>query len=161
MGKYQSKFRIGDKSSHWKGGVPTLICENCGKEFKPHGLYELTQEYPQKYCSRKCAELYMKKEKHPCWKGGISKEPYPFDFDEELKEFIRKKDNYQCQLCGVSQDGTKLSIHHIDYNKKNLSEINLITLCKACNAKVNFNRNYWKNHFMNLIENLEGVEASA
>lgn len=161
MGKYQSKFRTGNESSHWQGGASTLICKNCGKEFKPRGPYELTQEYPRKYCSRRCAELDMTKEKHPCWKGGISKEPYPFDFDKELKEIIKKRDGYQCQLCDISQNGIELSIHHIDYNKKNLNKANLITLCKACNAKVNFNRNYWKNYFTDSIENLKGVEANA
>ena len=33
-----------------------------------------------------------------------------------------------------------LAIHHIDYNKKNNKEENLITLCRSCNVKVNFNR---------------------
>lgn len=100
---------------------------------------------------------------HPNWRGGISKKPYPFDFNEELKEFIRKRDNYKCQLCGCPEieNAEKLSIHHIDYNKNNLKSENLISLCRNCNAKVNFNRNYWKNHFMNLTESLEGAEANA
>ena len=28
------------------------------------------------------------------WRGGISKEPYSFDFTRELKELIRKRNNY-------------------------------------------------------------------
>ena len=86
-----------------------------------------------------------KKENHPNWQGGIGKEPYPFDFNEELKELIRKRDGYVCQLCGKIQDNLKrkLSVHHIDYNKENLDSENLLSLCLICNPKVNYNRNHW------------------
>ena len=43
-------------------------------------------------------------------------------------------------------------VHYIDYNKQNRNPNNLITLCNSCNAKVNFNRNYWKNFFGNYAE---------
>ncbi len=85
------------------------------------------------------------------WQGGISKEPYPFEFGEELKELIRKRDNYKCQLCGKFQKEQlrktrkKLNVHHIDYNKKNLNPNNLITLCFRCHSKTNGknSRKYW------------------
>ena len=41
------------------------------------------------------------------------------------------------------------SVHHIDYNKQNCKENNLITLCLQCNNRVNSNRNYWKEYFQN------------
>ena len=86
---------------------------------------------------------------HWNWQGGISFEPYNFDFNKELKELIRQRDNYQCQLCGMPEceNIRKLDIHHIDYDKENCSPDNLITLCRKCNSKVNFNRNYWTNYF--------------
>ena len=34
--------------------------------------------------------------------------------------------------------------NHIDYNKKNLEEKNLTSLCKSCHIKTNFNRYFWK-----------------
>jgi len=72
-----------------------------------------------------------------------------------LRPKILKKDNYTCQKCG--QYGTKghnkLSIHHIDYNKMNSKEDNLITLCQLCNLKVNFNRDYWYSYFLYKMEN--------
>lgn len=73
------------------------------------------------------------------WQGGTSFEPYPNDWTETLKRSIRERDNYTCQLCG--QYGN--NVHHIDYNKKNCNPNNLITLCRGCNSKVNFNRKYW------------------
>ena len=45
----------------------------------------------------------------------------------------------------------KLSIHHIDYNKKNCKEDNLISLCVHCHGLTNKNRNSWINYFKDLI----------
>ena len=38
-------------------------------------------------------------------------------------------------------------VHHVDYNKKNNDPANLISLCKACHAQTNFNRNDWMEYF--------------
>ena len=85
-------------------------------------------------------------EKHPNWKGGAIRSSYPFDFNKALKELIRKRDNYKCQLCGCPQEECfqKLSVHHIDYNKENLNPKNLTALCNSCNTKVNVNRFHWQ-----------------
>ncbi len=91
----------------------------------------------------------MSGEGNPNWNGGISKLGYPFDFNDELKELIRKRDNYVCQLCRKTQkqNGRKLDVHHIDYNKENLNPGNLTALCRGCNAKVTANRKYWAKFF--------------
>lgn len=93
-------------------------------------------------------------EKNGNWQGGSSRKPYPFNFDEELKELIRKRDNYLCQECGMSEieNGRKLDIHHIDYNKMDCDPNNLITLCRVCNCRVNGNREYWEKYFKNFLE---------
>ena len=44
--------------------------------------------------------------------------------------------------------GKVLDVHHIDYNKENCKENNLITLCKQCNLRANKNRDYWYGYFM-------------
>jgi 5-methylcytosine-specific restriction endonuclease McrA len=87
-----------------------------------------------------------KGETNPAWKGGISKRPYPFNFDKELKELIRKRDNYKCRNCGVPQEECirTLPIHHIDYDKTNINPDNLITLCYSCHGKTMHKREYWK-----------------
>lgn len=85
----------------------------------------------------------LSKEKHPNWRGGKSFEPYSVDWTETLRRSIRERDNYICQLC--NQYGN--NVHHIDYDKKNCNTYNLITLCRKCNIKVNFNRDYWKKYF--------------
>ena len=90
-----------------------------------------------------------KGEKNPFWQGGISFEPYGLEFNDELKEQIRKRDNYQCQECGYFQKdlGYNLSVHHIDYNKKNNDPVNLISLCKNCHRKTGFNRDNWIDYY--------------
>jgi len=95
----------------------------------------------------------FKKEDNPNWHGGVSKEPYPFDFDKELKESIRKRDNYKCLLCGKPEieDMKKLHIHHIDYDKKNLDPKNLISLCNSCHSKTVAHREFWKNKLSVLV----------
>jgi len=82
----------------------------------------------------------------PRWLGGIGKLPYSFDFNEELKELVKKRDGYMCQFpdCGTDKD---LAVHHIDYQKMNSDPKNLITLCRTHNTKVNSNREYWKEVF--------------
>lgn len=88
-------------------------------------------------------------EGHPRWLGGISKFPYPFDFNYELKELIRKRDNHTCQLCNKTkeEEGRSLCVHHIDYIKEHCDPENLITLCKSCNGKVNSGRRAWTRFF--------------
>ena len=72
-----------------------------------------------------------------------------FHFVTRIKEKIRNRDDYICQFCGISQEKfiEKLSIHHINYNKKNNNMSNLISLCNSCHMKTNFNRCYWKKFF--------------
>ena len=88
---------------------------------------------------------------------GIKKEnvfygSYADEWKETLKDAIRKRDNYTCQLCNKQQNIYALPIHHIDYNKKNCSINNLITLCKKCHGITNGNREYWKNYLPNKIK---------
>lgn len=131
-------LQTGDKNPCWKGGKPK--CVDCGKSLRHYGDTRCL------ICYRK----FARGENSPAWKGGISKEPYPFKFTKALKETIRRRDSYRCQLCGVPERELihpPLSIHHIDYDKNNLAFRNLISLCKSCNSKVNNNRPYWKEYF--------------
>jgi len=79
---------------------------------------------------------------------------YGTEFDSALKEQVRMRDVYKCRECGCPQieNGRHLDVHHIDYNKKNNNINNLITLCKSCHPKTNFNRKYWKQILKNKLE---------
>lgn len=98
-------------------------------------------------------------ENNPNWRGGKSFEEYGQDWTDYLKESIRKRDNYICQLCGIHQDelDIKLDVHHKDYNKENLNPNNLISFCRSCHMKTNYNREYWIEYFkaINYLNNYE------
>lgn len=92
----------------------------------------------------------VKGDKNPSWRGGISYLLYPPDFDAGLKLQIRGRDHYKCQFpdCGKN---ASLYVHHIDYDKQNNNQENLITLCNSCHSKVNFNRGYWAGLFQGIM----------
>jgi hypothetical protein len=140
----------GNKSYVWKGGEQARIkyCQDCGIKLNRIAYYVGT-----KRC-KKCARKYNL---NPNWQGGKLDNGYPLKFNEILRESIRKRDNYECQNCGMTEEehliveGRNLTTHHIDYNKENCKENNLITLCSPCNIRANYNRNYWIELYINKI----------
>ncbi len=84
----------------------------------------------------------------PHWKGGISSEPYcPLWFDKEFKNYIKERDNYECQNPKCWKKPCYLTIHHINYIKKDCQPTNLITLCTSCNSRANANKGVWERLF--------------
>ena len=150
------KYRHNNNKGHKKGNIPwnkgnkinieqskgysIKRCKHCKKRFGV--LWKKNQEF----CSNSCANIGNLNSQ---WMGGISFEPYLPEFNNQLKEQIRKRDDYTCQECNHTQEqlGYKVPIHHIDYNKKNNNPDNLISLCRGCHAQTNFDRNGWKDYF--------------
>lgn len=98
---------------------------------------------------------------HPAWQGGKSFEPYSPSFNKQLKSKIRVRDNFKCRLCGVPEIECyeHLHIHHIDYNKKNCKEDNLISLCRRCHVGTNFRRKDWEKAFNQMLYAGEGPRS--
>jgi len=90
---------------------------------------------------------------NPAWVDGRSNGKYPSEFNELLKEQIKKRDGHICHYpeCDSSN---YLIVHHIDYEKANCHPDNLIVLCRKHNATVNNNRPYWNNYFAQVINSL-------
>lgn len=89
---------------------------------------------------------------HPNWQGGVSCEPYCDAWaDKSFKEDIKLRDNYVCQNPDCRQTTGKLSVHHIDYDKRNCHPSNLITLCISCNSRANFDREHWKKLYKTVV----------
>lgn len=95
---------------------------------------------------------YAKGERNGSWQNGKSFEPYGLEFNEYLREVIRNRDRRKCFLCEKTEleNNRKLEVHHCDYNKQNNNPNNLISLCRNCHTKTNFNRKYWTNYFQKI-----------
>jgi hypothetical protein len=146
------------------------MCEICSTEFlvKPS-----TPKYSvAKYCSHACMNKaargkerpHLRGENAPNWKGGASRELYPLKFNDELKDKIRKRDGYSCQICAMQDEehilvyGYSLMVHHIDYIKENCEESNLISLCNQCHGRTNYNRAYWTDFLSSKMLSITGRE---
>lgn len=164
----KSKLRITNKGQiSWSKGLTKKTDERVAKMCNARIGHLTSQETKDKISQalkghfvtdetkKKISESH-KGEKSYRWEGGISFEPYSMKFNRELKELIRNRDGYQCQLCGLPECESieKLSIHHIDYDKKNSLPNNLITLCRSCHSKVNINREKWEIYFKKKIEKI-------
>lgn len=92
---------------------------------------------------------------NPNWRGGIAYKPYCHKFNEEFKEIVRNSFNRICFCCGkteIANNGKRLSVHHIDYNKVSICKYSswaFVPLCNACHSKTNFNRYHWFNLLIN------------
>lgn len=99
-------------------------------------------------------EGYQAGEKHYNWQGGKSFEPYGIEFTKSLKEQIRERDKHTCQECSYTEKylGYKLPVHHIDFNKKNNIPENLISLCRSCHSKTEYDRDKWIDYYRNKVQ---------
>ena len=93
-----------------------------------------------------CADIALSGSGNPSWRGGKSFEEYCQIWkDKEYKKDIRQRDGHICLNPYCSSRSPKdLTIHHIDYDKKNCHPKNLITVCRSCNARANFERKWHK-----------------
>jgi len=116
-------------------------CNHCARKNKNNGMFGKHQTKK----SKKQMSLSS---------GGTG---IPYEFNKYPLEFFRirnkilKRDNYTCQKCNKYGN----DVHHIDYNKENNQEDNLICLCRRCNIKVNCNRDYWFAYFMYIFESFK------
>ena len=115
------------------------ICCVCGSSFSVF----LSHEKRHKCCSKQCSNIMrsslMKGEGNPNWSGGLSRLPYPWDFRETSKRVI-ERDGFTCQNPGCDGTEKRLTTHHINYDKQDCRQENLICLCSSCNSKANFGR---------------------
>lgn len=140
-GKKQSIETRQKRSDSMKGKGPW----NKGKHLSEEHKQKIKQNRPD--FSGKNNPMYGKsRELSPVWQGGKSEEEYGSEWTKELKSFIKQRDLNICQTPNCFNN-KRLCIHHIDYNKKNNDPNNLITLCRSCHTKTNYNRNYYQNYY--------------
>ena len=145
-----------------------IPCSYCGEEVVKIKSFDK----PNAFCNKVCYHLWqvgnsdihpkgkdafwfgIRGEETPNWQGGKSHEIYPVEFDNLLKKRIRIRDHFTCQYCGVHQRELSevLHSHHIDYNKENNEDDNLISLCRVCHVTTNGNRVFWMNYFQTVMQ---------
>ena len=104
--------------------------------------------------------MYGKRgERSPRWKGGISFEPYCPKFNREFKERVRSFFGYRCAECGAPQNGKKLAVHHVNFNKMSCCDGTpplFVPLCPSCHGHTQKDRDYWEEHFTRMINEYHG-----
>lgn len=115
-----------------------LICPVCGTDFRPRSHRTM---YCSMECKNKAHSQKMQGSGNSHYKDGLS---YLKEFDD-IKPFIKKRDNYACQICGEKEKMvpnkrygviTNLRIHHKDEDITNNTEENLTTLCQECHIRL-------------------------
>ena len=160
-------------------GLVKLTLEDIKKSFYSEGFTLLSKEYKNAFTkleyicpkghkhsinwnkwwySRRCptCAIISRCGHNNCnWKGGISFEPYCEVWkDKEYKQDIRERDGNRClnPYCN-SKKSNDLTVHHIDYNKKNCHPSNLITVCRSCNCMANKDRDWHQTWYQAIIKN--------
>jgi len=108
-------------------------------------------EYLQRQAEIKTGEL------NPNWQGGASFEPYCHKFNDRFKERIRDQFNRLCFMCGKpeKENGRKLSVHHINYDKDclcNNLKCEFVPLCDSCHGKTGSHRDDWEQLIYNKLK---------
>jgi len=124
-------------------------CLECGKDM----IIKKSLIGISKFCSKQCKNIShsrnMKAEGNPSWRGGIKNLPWGYEFNKNLKQKIKERHNYQCFLC---ENQKLLQVHHINYDKSDNCESNLVPLCCSCHCKTNYNRKIWKKELSKKLE---------
>lgn len=124
--------------------VPRIVkeCLGCERKFSvlPSRLHR------RFFCSESCQVKWRSRNTrgnlNPNWRGGSQSHDYPAGFFA-IRNSILKRDGNSCASPLCRTDDTRVHVHHIDFDKQNCDESNLIAVCPSCNARANFNRDLW------------------
>lgn len=142
----------------WTKNKVIVKCSHCGKEKEvwPY-RYKRSEHF---YCSKNCkakhwSEIYSGEEAHN-WKGGKWKETSDmreWPVYQRVRDEIRERDNWTCQLCGCRSN---IIAHHIIAVRDNpdlvFEPTNLISLCSKCHTeKVNNHEKDYEQLFTDIV----------
>ena len=152
VGKKFGRLIVVDERGSTKLGHSKWLCRcDCGNEKIVLG--QVLVRGDSKSCGCITMELLKNSVTHPAWQGGKSFEPYCDVWkNKEYEHDILKRDDYRCQNPDCRGTSVRLDRHHIDYNKKNCSPNNIITLCASCNARANFKREWHTNYYNEIMQ---------
>lgn len=96
-------------------GTTTYTCKHCNKTFKDF------KRLKRVFCSKACVGKETKK----TWKP---------NYTTVRKTMIYRGMIKECQKCGYNEYPKILGVHHIDENRNNNEQNNLIILCPNCHS---------------------------
>lgn len=124
--------KSGKEHPSWRFDIERF-CNNCGKE-----ITRTKSRANASCCSMECANVWRSKNfsgrNSHLWKEHKAHDDYPPEWNAVLRHSIRVRDGFKCRACGFKEE--RLEIHHIDLNKMNCHESNLITLCASCHRSI-------------------------
>lgn len=141
VSKWARKHDLPTRGRHRRRKRETVNCNNCGEAF------EVIQSRAEgnNYCQPECyyEDLDMPTgEDHWSWKD--TPDHYRSgEAWEKLRKQARERDDYECQMCGVSQDelSRALDAHHLKRRREfddpdEADKLdNLVSLCRSCHRK--------------------------
>ena len=147
-----SKARTGKSS--WNKGIP--MSEEAKQKLSDSNTGKIRSEEYKEKCS-----LRYSGENNPAWKGGLSYGKYCKLFNNKFKERVREFFERKCVNCGKEENGRKLDVHHVNYDKFvccNDVKPLFVPLCNKCHSKTGGNREYYEEKFTKLImEKYNGI----
>lgn len=127
-----------------------MNCIECGKEF----FCPPSRLHVARACSQVCRIKHHGTKTagplNPNWHGGLSRKPYPYNF-RQISRAIQERDGFKCRGIECRGQDSRLTAHHINYNKEDCDFSNLITLCSSCNTLANFGRPRWQSLYSDLM----------
>jgi hypothetical protein len=134
-----------------------VICEVCGKSMKLSPSWARDKRFCSKTCKAAAHSVEVSGSGNGRYVHGEHRRPYGSGWTKTLKKRVSDRDGGACRVCGRTEidNGKKLCIHHIDYDKDNMSEGNLITLCKWCHGRMHGKveeRMKWKSALLSLLD---------
>lgn len=146
-------------------------CDSCGAEFsKQHKWIGRVNHH---FCRQECFGDWVSKtmvgRNHPNWIEGKQRN-YCYKFNSKLKEEVRNAFGRKCYLCGTPENGRKLAVHHVDYNKSQGCrgmKWALLPLCINCHALTTNHRflyfhllrDYWIYDIIDFTSKIGGFET--
>jgi len=146
--RFSKKLTMDESPRLAEDGVSLEVkCRHCGKYFIPtnkaaeHRVRSLNGSMEgdcSLYCSGGCKEecpIYKQNTYPKGFKPATSREVDPL-----IRQMCFERDEWKCQICGLTQNEVSLHCHHIEgYTQNPLlgNDIdNVITLCKNCHINV-------------------------
>ncbi len=125
------------------------LCEVCSAPYSVPAAHAHRHHCCGQECSAVRRSRVYRGEKSANWHGGLSRLPYTHDFRSISLDVIARA-GCVCQNPACRGGDERMTTHHIDYDKQNNADENLICVCSACNSRANVDRPRWMAFYQHL-----------